>query len=308
MDTKSLLCVRRALPVGLIMVLGSLLAVALPSAPSRAGAPNAPPAQGAVDREKTGPDAAESSKTPPPEDPSDPAADPEGDPEPEAASGPEPGGPEPGDTADIEDLLAVGSTVAMESILLRTDSDQLLNVLSAEELSKFAATDVAEGLKRMAGVNVVEGQFAVIRGLEERYSSTLFNSAPVPSPDPDRQSIQLDLFPTEVVTNLIVAKTFAPGLPGNSSGGSIDIVTTEYPEDFEMAVKAKAGFNTNAINRFLEFENESPIGKETDGASTIEQEYAGLIGGRTGFGAREVRFKVLLNWQVDYDAAEGSQA
>src|SRR5262245_1635854 len=303
MDTKSLLCVRRASPVGLIMVLGFLLAVALPSAPSRAGAPNAPAGQGAaVGQEVKGADAAESPMTPPPEDPPDPAADPASDLEPQA-----PSGPEPGDTTDVEEFLVVGSTVAMESILLRTESDQLLNVLSAEELSKFAATDVAEGLKRMAGVYVVEGQFAVIRGLEERYSSTLFNSAPVPSPDPDRQSIQLDLFPTEVVTNLIVAKTFAPDLPGNSSGGSIDIVTSEYPEDFEMAMKAKAGFNTNAINRFLEFENESPIGKETDGASTIEQEYGGLIGGRTEFGGREVRYKALLNWELDYDSAEGFQ-
>src|SRR5262245_6017149 len=117
MDTKWLLCVRRALPVGLIMVLGTLLAVALPSAPSHAGAPNAPPAQATTDQEKKGGDPADSPKTPPPGDPSDPAADPAADPEPEP-----PSGPEPGDTADIEEFLVVGSTVAMESILLRTDS------------------------------------------------------------------------------------------------------------------------------------------------------------------------------------------
>ncbi len=210
-------------------------------------------------------------------------------------------------SSDIEEFLVVGSEVAMESLQLRVDSDQLLNVLSAEELAKFAATDVAEGLKRVAGVNVVEGQFAVIRGLEDRYSSTTFNSAPVPSPDPDRQSMQLDLFPSEVVSNLVVAKTFAPGLPSNSSGGSIDVVTTEYPEDFELALKAKAGFNTNAIDRFLAFEDESPIGKETQGTSTIEQEYGGVVGGRTEFAGHELRYKALLNWEVDYDTAEGFQ-
>ena len=56
-----------------------------------------------------------------------------------------------------------------------------------------------QGVRVIAGVNVVEGQFAIIRGLEDRYSSTLLNGAPVPSPDPERQSVQLDLFPSEIV-------------------------------------------------------------------------------------------------------------
>ena len=213
----------------------------------------------------------------------------------------------PDTSTDFEEFLVVGSEVAMESLQLRVDSDQLLNVLSAEELSKFAATDVAEGLKRVAGVNVVDGQFAVIRGLEDRYSSTTFNSAPVPSPDPDRQSVQLDLFPSEVVSDLVVAKTFAPGVPGNSAGGSIDIVTREYPEDFELLLKAKSGFNTNANDRFLEYRDGSAVGKETGGGDTVEQEYGGLIGGRRELAGRELRYKALLNWEVDYDTAEGYQ-
>ena len=95
----------------------------------------------------------------------------------------------------------------------RAESDELINTLSAEEFSKFAASDVADALKFVAGVNVVEGQFAIIRGLEDRYSSTLYNSAPIPSPDPDRQSVQLDLFASDIVSNLVVAKTFGPDLP-----------------------------------------------------------------------------------------------
>ncbi|TMA33713.1 MAG: hypothetical protein E6J87_09300 [Deltaproteobacteria bacterium] len=80
----------------------------------------------------------------------------------------------------------------------RTTSDEMVNVLGAGDLSKFAAVDMADALKRVAGVNVVDGQFAIIRGLEDRYSSTLYNGAPVPSPDPERQSVQLDLFPSSI--------------------------------------------------------------------------------------------------------------
>ena len=91
--------------------------------------------------------------------------------------------PEP--PSDIEEFVVLGARVeALEAS--RAESDQMINTLSAEEFSKFAATDVGDAIKRIAGVNVVEGQFAIIRGLEDRYSSTLFNSAPIPSPDPNK--------------------------------------------------------------------------------------------------------------------------
>lgn len=134
---------------------------------------------------------------------------------------------------------------------IRMDSDSIMNVMSAEDFSKFAAGDVGEAIKRVAGITVEGGQFAVIRGLDERYSSTLLNGAPVSSPDPDRQSVPLDLFPSDVVSNLTVAKTFSPELPGNSAGGSINILTDFYPEEWTLSVTGKGGFNDNAEDRFL---------------------------------------------------------
>jgi 5-hydroxyisourate hydrolase-like protein (transthyretin family) len=99
--------------------------------------------------------------------------------------------------SDVEEFVVIASPVAEILAASRLDSDQLLNTLSAEDFSKLAISDVADALKFVPGVNVVEGQFAVIRGLEDRYSSTLYNGAVVPSPDPDRQSVQLDLFPSD---------------------------------------------------------------------------------------------------------------
>jgi outer membrane receptor protein involved in Fe transport len=148
---------------------------------------------------------------------------------------------------------------------LRVESDQLLNVVGVEEFSKFSAGDVAEVLERVAGVNIVEGQFAIIRGLEDRYSSSLYNGAPVPSPDPDRQSVQLDLFPSEVVHNLSVAKTFSPELPSNSAGGAIDIVTHEYPDEIQVGAKAGTGYNENAADRFLEFQDHTSVDRIVKG-------------------------------------------
>jgi outer membrane receptor protein involved in Fe transport len=214
----------------------------------------------------------------------------------------------PAADSDIEEFVVLGAKGALESLDLRVESDELLNVLSAEELSRFAASDVAEGLKRVAGVNVVEGQFAIIRGLEDRYSATLYNSAPIPSPDPDRQSVQLDLFPSEVVSNLIVAKTFSPELPSNAAGGSIDIVTRDYPgEPLAGALRGAAGFNQYAIERFLGLVPGSPVGEERAALDTLAQEYGGFLGGRTELAGREIRYKAVLNWDLDYGTAEGYQ-
>jgi len=219
--------------------------------------------------------------------------------------------PTPPETADtILDLEAfVVEAEVVEDILdeleLRMDADQLLNIMSAEDFSKFAASDVADALKRVSGVNVVDGQFAIIRGLEDRYSATLYNRAPVPSPDPNSQSVQLDLFPADIVSNLIVAKTFAPDQPSNSSGGSIDIVTHEYPEGFQLKLSGGTGFNDNAVPRFLDFVSRSSVGEEADGSDVVESDYGITLGGRREVFGREVRFKGLYSQEVDYETREG---
>ena len=209
----------------------------------------------------------------------------------------------------VETITVHGATAAdlLGSIETRTESDQLVNLLSAEEIAKFAASDVAEALKRVAGVNVVEGQFAIIRGLEERYSSTLYNGAPVPSPDPDKQSVQLDLFPSDIVTSLVVAKNFAPESPSNSSGGSLDILTHDYPGDLEAKISLGGGFEEGALDRFLEFQSGSTAGTEADDSDVIESDVGGSIGGRHVLFGREIRFKGLVNHEVDYRTEEGFQ-
>jgi outer membrane receptor protein involved in Fe transport len=178
---------------------------------------------------------------------------------PRAAAAAEPGGAPP-----VEEFIVTAQKVE-DLMTVRLESDQLLNVVGAEEFSKFAAGDVAEVLERVAGVNVVEGQFAIIRGLEDRYSSTLYNGAPVPSPDPDRQSVQLDLFPSDVVSNLSVSKTFSPELPSNSSGGAIDVVSHDYPQEIELSLKAGTGYNTNADDRFLHLQGDTDVDLVLDG-------------------------------------------
>jgi len=170
--------------------------------------------------------------------------------------------------ADVEEFVVTAEKVE-DLMTLRLDSDALLNVVGAEEFSKFSAGDVAEVLERVAGVTVAEGQFAIIRGLEDRYSSTVLNGAAVPSPDPTSQSVQLDLFPSEVVGNLGVQKSFSPELPSNSSGGNIDIKTHAYPDEFQMSLKAGYGYNENAHDRFLKHQGTTDVDTLVNGLQSV---------------------------------------
>ncbi len=214
-----------------------------------------------------------------------------------------------GDVLELDEYVVEASVVdeLMDGLELRMESDLQVNLLSAEDLSRYAAGDVADALKRVAGVNIVEGQFAIIRGLEDRYSSTTFNGAPVPSPDPDRQSVQLDLFPSDVVSNLVVAKTFEPASPSNSSGGSIDIISLDYPEEPTLKISIGAGFEEGAKKRFLAFDPGSTVGRETDPSDIIESDVGASAGGQHEFFGRTFRIKGSFGHEIDYRSEQGFQ-
>jgi outer membrane receptor protein involved in Fe transport len=214
--------------------------------------------------------------------------------------------PETGASDDgVEEIVITGERKI--PVADRPNADELINTMDTAEIGKFAASDIGDAIKRVPGINVVEGQFAIIRGLEDRYSSTLYNGAPVPSPDPESQSVQLDLFPSEITSNLVVAKTFAPDLPSNSSGGSINVLTQEYPEELELKLSFGSGFNENALDRYVERVNGSPIGRNEGGASTTEGEAGGSLGWRTELLGRELTLRALFNYELDYQTKSGFQ-
>jgi outer membrane receptor protein involved in Fe transport len=217
-----------------------------------------------------------------------------------------PGG---GEVLDLEayevSIAQVGEM--MNNLELRLESDKMMNLLSAEDLSRFAASDVADALKRVAGVNVVEGQFAIIRGLEDRYSSTLYNGAPIPSPDPERQSVQLDLFPSEVVTNIEIDKTFLARSPSNSAGGGINIVTHDYPEEWTFKLSLGTGFEERALDQFIRYDRLSPVGVNEGPSHVIESDVSAMLGGRKEWWNREFRFKFVASNEIDFKTQNGFQ-
>ncbi len=119
---------------------------------------------------------------------------------------------------------------------------QVANILGAEQVTRNGDTDAASALRRASGLTLVGGKFIFIRGLGERYSTTLLNGISIPSPDPTRRVVPLDLFPTSVLETLLIQKSYSVDRQAEFAGGTVDLRTKSIPDDFFFEFDFRTGF------------------------------------------------------------------
>ncbi len=124
----------------------------------------------------------------------------------------------------------------------KRESFAVAEVLGIEQISRAGDSDVAGALRRVTGLTLVDGKYVYVRGLGERYSSVLLNGAPVPSPDPSRRVVPLDLFPVEILSGVVIQKSFSAEMPGEFGGGTIQLRTKGIPEEFFLKVQVGQGW------------------------------------------------------------------
>ncbi len=115
--------------------------------------------------------------------------------------------------------------------------------LSFEVMARAGDSDIAQALRRVPGLTVIDGKFVYVRGLGERYSTVTVNKAAVPSPELTRSVVPLDLFPTSIVESVKIAKSPSPDQPANFGGGAIDIRTRGIPDGPLLSLEVGLGFN-----------------------------------------------------------------
>jgi TonB-dependent receptor len=131
----------------------------------------------------------------------------------------------------------------------RAKASALVESFGTEQISKSGASDVSDIVGRISGASLAEGKFAVVRGLADRYTLTTLNGADIPSADPNRRAVQLDLFPAQFISKVDVSKTFQPDMPGGFAGGALNIVTRSFPEKPLLSLSYGASYNTQASLR-----------------------------------------------------------
>ncbi|APQ16999.1 TonB-dependent receptor [Maribacter hydrothermalis] len=151
--------------------------------------------------------------------------------------------------ANALDEVVVTTTVSKNteaSVLnLQKNSVALLDGLSIQSIKKSGAGDIASAIKAVPGVSVQGGKFVYVRGLGDRYTKSILNGVDVPGLDPDRNTLQLDIFPTNILDNIIVVKSATADQPADFTGGVVDIVTKDFPSRAEYSFSAGMGYNSS---------------------------------------------------------------
>ena len=174
-----------------------------------------------------------------------------------------------GETADVSTVMSSRSLVTRVDVTEKANavgatevammqerklSGVVTDGISHQELASGASSDAAGALEKVTGVSVVGEGFVYVRGLGERYSSTQLNGALIPTTEPEKRVVPLDLFPASLIENIRIVKTYSPDLPAEFSGGMVQMQTADFPTDKTFVVSYKNGFNSvSTFNRFLTY-------------------------------------------------------
>ncbi len=178
-------------------------------------------------------------------------------------------------------------------LMRRRESAAVVDGLSSESISRAADGSAGEAARRVVSATIEGGQFLFVRGLGGRYTRVLLNGVGVPATDPDFPGVQLDLFPSSLLSSLTISKSFTPDLPGDFTGGVMNISTREYPEAFELRLSVGlAGATDTVFQDWLDYDGGGldALGFD-DGTRTLPDAVPGDIrveAGRNGLTSADV--------------------
>ena len=162
----------------------------------------------------------------------------------------------------------------------KRETSEVSSLVDAGDFAIRGDSDVAAALRRVTGVSIDSaGKFVYVRGLNERYSSSLLNGSVIPSPEPLRKVAPLDLFPTSVLQSTLVQKTFSPEQPGEFAGGVIDIRTRAVPDDnfFEIGISGSANTETSFQDGLLHDGGDNDFFGYDDGTRDLPSGLEGVL-------------------------------
>jgi hypothetical protein len=138
-----------------------------------------------------------------------------------------------------------------ENILLmdRKEVTEVTQNIGSKEIQKTGSSNVAEGLTKVTGISS-QSNYIFIRGMGDRYNNSYINGLPLPSIDPDSKMMPMDIFPTRIIKNLNVNKSYNPNSYGDFSGGYLDIRTKDYPGEFQLKFNLGSNLNTQSVRMF----------------------------------------------------------
>ncbi|OYY69722.1 TonB-dependent receptor domain-containing protein [Sphingomonas sp. 28-63-12] len=148
--------------------------------------------------------------------------------------------------SSADDIVVVGRNIPNT---VRA-TPQVLSVLSEADIARTGEGDIAGALSHVAGLSVVGNGFVYVRGLGDRYSSALLNGSPLPSPEPLRRSVPLDIFPTSIVGSALIQKSYSANYSGEFGGGVVNLTTKAVPKESFLEVGGSVGYDSVSTAQF----------------------------------------------------------
>lgn len=170
--------------------------------------------------------------------------------------------------ATTQDISLSGQATVLEEISVTAEREQgsvnaaldeqlnsigIVNAVSGEQIRRSPDGDAAAAIQRVSGATLQDGKYLNLRGLGDRYTQASLNGARIPSPEPERKVVPLDLFPSALLDEITTSKTFTPDQAGDFSGGAVNIKTREFPGRPYLSLSLSAGFNDAVTGQRLTF-------------------------------------------------------
>jgi TonB-dependent receptor len=147
-------------------------------------------------------------------------------------------------------VTAKVNNASAQGLLLRQRSSiSMIDGISAEQIKHTSDNNVAQVLKRVAGVTINEDKFVTVRGMSERYNNVQLNGSSLPSTEPNRRNFSFDIIPSTLIDNVTVNKTFTPDLPGEFTGGLVQVKTLSVPDAKFLSISMGTGGNTESTGK-----------------------------------------------------------
>ncbi|HET6463055.1 MAG TPA: carboxypeptidase regulatory-like domain-containing protein, partial [Candidatus Krumholzibacteria bacterium] len=159
-----------------------------------------------------------------------------------------------GDAQHIDDTYVTGDRIRnniVGELAARQRSAVIGDGMTQEQIRLSPDRDAGDALKRVTGLSVVDDKFVFVRGVTDRYNSTTLNGATVTGTDTDadKKSFSFDLIPSSLIASTIVAKTATPDLPGDFSGGLVQVNTLDLPSKFMLTAGMEAASDNVSSNK-----------------------------------------------------------
>ncbi len=127
------------------------------------------------------------------------------------------------------EAVDVATSSAEAQLIERKQSQVITDNIGSQEMKANGDSDAAAAMSRVTGLSVVDNQYVFVRGLGERYSNTTLAGSVLPTTEPDKKVVPLDLFPTGLIDSVQVSKSYSPDRSAEFAGGLVQIVPMKLP-------------------------------------------------------------------------------